>query len=189
MAPSPINHPPAALPSPRGCSANVPVPLSQRPGRLMGMHSCVGYLGYLGSSWPSGVVAACGTWPVGDRGVPGFTWALWGHQGTAVPIRAAGPARQCPPGRRCQRWQRVWRCQGTSPTALQCHMGWHWGSPAPLESGQPGSVPVNPQNRAGRGCWAVWLHDLFQEWREGTEVPRVAPGRWACVRGRGSGWD
>lgn len=83
---------PPALPSPRGCSANVPVPLSQRPGRLMGMHSWMGCLGYLGSSWPSGVVAAYGTWPVGDRGVPGFTWMLWGYQGTAVPIRAAGPA-------------------------------------------------------------------------------------------------
>lgn len=55
------------------------------------MHSWMGYAGYLGSSWPSGVVAACGTWPVGDRGVPGFTRVLWGHQGTAVPARAAGP--------------------------------------------------------------------------------------------------
>lgn len=72
-----------------------------------------------------------------------------------------------------------------SPTALRCHMGWQWGSPAQLGSSQPGSVPVNPQNSAGGGCWAAWLRGLCREQWEGLEVPGVAPGCWPCVRGSG----
>lgn len=170
-------------------------PCATVPAGSWGCSSWMGCLGYLGSSWPSSVLAACGTWPVGDRGIPGFSRVPWGHQGTAVPARTAGPTLTQPGSVPVAS-----NATGTAGLEVSGHVTHSSAVPHGLAVGVPcptGEQPARlcacepPEQCWGGllGCVAPWpvpgaVGRAGGAWR-GSWVLAVRAGQWGLVGIRG----